>query len=600
METHPGRAAFRVLRSKGAYKQDTYRSLGAHDVDAMRLVRDRDGDVAAPGYYMLLVVNGSGVPSIAPLVLLNLEQMTKIKSKFSVLVVLLAATSAASGTTYEVGPGRPSQTLGEVPWAQLAAGDTVNIHYKAGCYAEKFLISTQGKSWQQPITVQGISGPDGRIPCITGRNAVQSSTSDDRWSGPERAKYSESLYVIGISLQSDASDGPQYIVVNNLEITGAAQGAKYTGDDGTPQEYGEGVSGIRIINGNHIRIQNCYIHDVRGNGIFGKPNGSFPGHMADIQLEGNRFGGNGVAGNYLYHNTYLEADQATYMRNLYEPLLPGAPGAALKDRSAGTVIAYNRFHGSAARYIDLVEAQDGWDDFGQKPYYGSDFVYGNILEASSTDPNFSQIGTMIHYGGDQGDWQRYRKRTLCFYNNTLTIIANTSEAYKMALFQPEVGSAEISLVNNIFVMTPRTGKNAPELDLAANNNGKATGKFTLGRNWITPGWRVCFPGGSSCFNGSVSGASNMMSVATNNPGFRDLRGGDYTLTAVSGAIGSAGALPVFVSHNPQGRNYTPSLQYVPERKTATRKNLNDLGAFGFESSTGSSRLQATVPAVSRR
>lgn len=498
------------------------------------------------------------------------------------VVAALSLGTRAFGTTYEVGPGLVNATLGVVPWAQLAAGDTVNIQYKPGCYAEKFMISTQGISWQQPITVQGVTDSEGHVPCITGKNAVQSDTSQDRWSGSENAQYSESLYVIGISLKSDPKDGPQYVILNNLEVTGVVQDGTYTADDRTIQQYGEGVSGIRIINGNHIRIQNCYIHGISGNGIFGKPNGSFPGTMADIQLYGNRFGDNGVPENYLYHNTYLEADRATYSGNLYEPLVAGAPGADLKDRCAGTVISYNRFHGSAARYIDLVEPQDGWEDYGASPSYGSDFVFGNILEASSTDANFSQLGTMVHYGGDQGDDKRYRNRTLSFYNNTLVIMADKTDVYKLAIFQPEMDTAEISLMNNIFLMAPRTENESPEFDLAANNNGKATGKFTVGRNWITPGWYTCFPAGVDCFDGSISANGNWISPANNNPGFKDLKNGNYGLAAGSSAIGTATALSAAIANNPQAQDYTPVLQYVSEHATAQRRSVSDLGAFGTD------------------
>ena len=142
----------------------------------------------------------------------------------------------------------------------------------------------------------------------------------------------ESLYVVGISLQAAASNGPAYVILNNLEIMGAAAGANYTADDGSAQQYVAGVAGVRIVNGNHIKIQNCYIHGITGNGIFGKPNGSFPGTMADIELLYNHIAGNGQPGSFLYHNSYLESDQSLYIGNLYEPLVTGGLGSDLKDR----------------------------------------------------------------------------------------------------------------------------------------------------------------------------------------------------------------------------------------------------------------------------
>src|ERR1700733_6591516 len=98
------------------------------------------------------------------------------------LFLTLALTTSLSAKAYNAGPSQAYTTLGTVPWSTLAAGDTVNIYYNpSGCYAEKFLISTQGTSWANPITVQGITDPTtGNKPCITGLNAVQGSTSKDR------------------------------------------------------------------------------------------------------------------------------------------------------------------------------------------------------------------------------------------------------------------------------------------------------------------------------------------------------------------------------------------------------------------------------------
>ena len=417
-------------------------------------------------------------------VFLNIVKKVSRMKRIAILLTTLTAASLPA-STYSVGPSQPYSTLGTVPWYRLSAGDTVNIYYKPDCYAEKFLLSTQGSSWAKAITVQGISDPiTGTKACITGLNAVQGTTSHDRWSGVASAKYSEGLYVVGISLQSGATNGPAYIVLNNLEITGAAEGGAYTADDGSAQVYGGGVAGIRIVNGSHIRIQNCYIHGITGNGVFGKPNGSFAGTMADIQLLNNRISANGKAGNYSVHNSYLEADQAVYVGNLYEPLVAGAAGSDLKDRSAGTVIAYNRFNGTAARFIDLVEPQDGWALFGSRPYYGSDFVYGNLFYANAADPNFAAFGTPIHYGGDQGAGQYYRNQTLSFYDNTFVFVANQNESWKHAIFQPELATAVVDLRNNIFLFLPRTaGGGIAEFDWSGNNNGAPTGTFQFGVNW---------------------------------------------------------------------------------------------------------------------
>ncbi len=498
------------------------------------------------------------------------------------LFLELTLALAASATTYNVGPSQNYLTLGAVPWYTLAAGDVVNIHYKPGCYAEKFLISTQGTSWANPVTVQGVNDPaTGAQPCITGLNAIQGTTSHDRWSGAAAAQYSESFYVVGISLQANALFGPAYIIINNLEITGASGGANYTADDGSTQQYGFGVAGIRIVNGNHIRIQNCYIHGITGNGVFGKPNASFSGAMADIQLLYNHIAGNGQAGNYSVHNSYIEADQSLYLGNLYEPLVTGGAGSDLKDRSAGTIVEYNRFNGSAARFLDLVEPQDGWPIFGSRSYYGYDFVYGNLFYLTATDANFHFVGTPVHYGGDSGFTTNYRNQTLSFYDNTFVFIANLTESWKHSLFQPELSTAVVDVRNNIFLFLPRTsGGGIPEIDWSGNNNGAPTGTFQFGVNWVSPGWHMAWTAWTA-FTGTSSGALNLISPASNQSPLENPTAGDFTLPEGSAAIGVAGALGPLVTSNPEGGNYTPTLQSNAGEMTASRASLRDLGALAY-------------------
>jgi len=97
-------------------------------------------------------------------------------------------------------------------------------------------------------------------------------------------------------------------------------------------------------------------------------------------------------------------------------LIDGAYGSDLKDRSAGTVISYNYFGSPASRFIDLVEPQDGETYWGTSPYYGVDFIYGNIFFQAP-----ELIGA-IHYGGDQYISSSYRSKYLYFYHNTYALI----------------------------------------------------------------------------------------------------------------------------------------------------------------------------------
>ena len=512
------------------------------------------------------------------------------------VMTFFGAVMALSATSYDVGPNQPFAKLGAVPWNLLTAGDVVNIHYQPGCYAEKFLISTQGTSWSSPITVQGVNDPaTGKQACVTGLNAVQAPMARDRWSGAVASQYSESLYVVGVALQSGASTGAAYVVINNLDISGAAQGASYTSGDGTTQTYQEGVAGVRILNGNHIRVQNCYIHNIGGNGVFGKPNQYYPGTMADIQLLNNHFGQNGKVGSYLYHNTYVEADQSLYSGNLYEPLVAGSQGIDLKDRSAGTTIKYNSFRGSAARIIDLVEPQDGWALFGSRPYYGEDFVYGNLFYLNAKDANFAYLGTPIHYGGDQDGLSGFRNRTLSFYNNTFAFVATLGEQWKQGIFQPELPTATVDVRNNIFMFSPSTlGAEIPEIDWSFNNNRQPTGNFQFGVNWISPGARISYSQ-SGVFNGTSSGLSNLITFDDNRSPLTNVLTGDLSLAAQSGAAGVAGVLTAATKASSLGVDNTTIAQYQADMQTVTRVSLADLGALASTSTQTLSPAPTPTP-----
>ena len=50
------------------------------------------------------------------------------------------------------------------------------------------------------------------------------------------------------------------------------------------------------------------------------------------------------------------------------------------------------------------------------PTFHSTYVYGNVIIRGKTP-----TGTMIHYGGDSGVLDDYRKGTLFFYDNTVIV-----------------------------------------------------------------------------------------------------------------------------------------------------------------------------------
>ncbi|MCC6464928.1 MAG: polysaccharide-degrading enzyme, partial [Planctomycetes bacterium] len=328
-------------------------------------------------------------------------------SRLLALLALLAAPLGAA--TYNVGPGQTYTTIGAVPWATLAAGDVVRIHYRATPYAEKWVLCRQGAAGN-PITIQGVpEAGTGALPVITGSGAV-TAAGLNYW-GENRGV----LKIGGASTPADLM--PQYIVVEHLEFRSAHPSYTFTDDGGNPGvTYAQNAAGIYVEKGKHITIRNCTLTDC-GNGLFVGPGGvaggtGNPALTEDIYVGHCYIHGNGISASAYEHNSYCESDGILYEFNRYGPLRSGASGNNLKDRSARCVVRFNWIE-SGNRQLDLVEA-DG-SGIETLPGYDSTFVYGNVL----IEPDAAGNNQIIHYGGDNGTTSTYRKGTLYLYNNTI-------------------------------------------------------------------------------------------------------------------------------------------------------------------------------------
>jgi hypothetical protein len=496
------------------------------------------------------------------------------------LSLVLAGPTYAK--TYDVGPGQGYETIGSVPWYMLKPGDKVQIHYRNEPYREKFLISSRGSATAH-ISIVGISGPSGEQPVITGAQATTGPNMNYRWSTPE---YQQSLGVVEIGYRTNGPK-PGFIDVVNLTITGAIPSNSYTAQDGSTQPFVKDACGIHIYGAEHLLFTHMTVTG-NANGFFAKSGGSEDFVSRDITVENSSIYQNGVAGSFLQHNFYTEADRVTVQGNRFGMLIPGALGSILKDRSAGSVIRYNWFP-TASRMLDLVEPQDGCAVLCALPYYGQDFVYGNIFYSNGTDP--TEMTRPVHYGGDSGTGHE-RGGPLYFYQNTFVLERNQQEGWKIAVFDVTRNTATIEIWNNIFANSPRTAGSPPmEMDFSGG-----TGSFVFGPNWVSPGWHMAFTG-YAAFAGTVTGADHLISPSANDPGFLN-NSNDFHLTEKSGALNIAGTLPSAVKTNLLGSDFEASLQYKDPAQTEPRRSVrndSDLGAFhGPAGPMAPKGLEATV------
>jgi len=451
---------------------------------------------------------------------------------------LLAAASASSAATYDVGPGQPLASIGAVPWATLGPGDVVQIHWQAQPYREKWVIDRSGTALA-PIVVRGVLGPSGERPVVSGDGATTPPPLDF-W-GEERGV----IKIGGSNVPDDSL--PSWIVVENLDVRSAYQGYSFSNDQGAQQGYAQNAAAIYVEKAQHLVIRNCIIADS-GNGLFV---GAFDGDTQDILIDGNWIYGNGNAGSAFEHDTYTEALGITYQANRFGPLRAGAQGNNLKDRSAGLVVRYNWIEGGN-RQLDLVDAEDS-TALVADPSYRTTFVYGNVL----IEPDGAGNSQIVHYGGDSGDETIYRKGTLYFYDNTLV----STRSGNTTLLRLSTNDESADVRDNILYVTASGGALAM-LD--------ADGSLFMTHNWLKPGWVASHSGlgGTLDDDGtSVQGAS---------PGFVDEAAQDFHLLPSSAAVDAGTALAAAT----QPANGV-TRQYVEDQATQPRPLVGapDLGAF---------------------
>jgi hypothetical protein len=464
---------------------------------------------------------------------------------FTLALFAFYPTVKAQGALYEVGPDKPYTSIGAVPWESLQAGDTVLIYWRSTAYKEKFVICRQGTA-AAPITVRGISGPNGEQPILDGNGATTRSVLN---------YWNQERGVIKIGGANNPPDTlPKYITIENLDIRSARPPYTYVAANGSTQSYSANASSIYVEKGENITVRNCTLHDC-GNGFFVASSDALASR--NILVEGNYIYDNGNVNSLFEHNNYTAAIGITFQYNRFGPLRAGCLGNNLKDRSAGLVVRYNWIEGGN-RQLDLVDGEDS-SLIRNDPRYRETFVYGNVL----IEPDAAGNRQITHYGGDSGTTTAYRKGTLYFYQNTIV----STRTDRTTLFRLSTNEETCDFRNNICYVTA-AGTTVSLVD--------ADGVLNMTHNWLKPGFVSTF--------GTLTGTINHdgTSVLGSSPGFVNEAGQDYHLAAGSACINAGAQLhsTAFLTNN-------VTRQYVKHQAGEDRLNdgILDIGAFERQSST---------------
>ena len=414
---------------------------------------------------------------------------------------------------YEVGPGQAYAAPGDVPWEALAPSSLVLIHWRQQPYSAKWVINTAGTA-DDPVVVLGVP-VDGQRPVISGDGAVTRSALN-YWNEVRSV-----IKVGGSNLPSD-DIVPAHVTIQSLDIRSGRPPYTFTDDAGSEQTYSENAAAVHIEIGEHITVYDCLIHDS-GNGLF------VSSPAVSVTIAGNHVYDNGIEGSIYHHNSYTECRGITFEYNFYGPLRDGCLGNNLKDRSAGTVIRYNRIE-SGNRQLDLVETDH--DALLNDPGYDVTFVYGNLL----IEPDGAGNSQIVHYGGDGGDTSNYRRGTLYFYHNTVV----STRSGNTTLLRCATSDVTVDARNNILTCT------APGSNFAVSSG---RGQITLTTNWLPQGWRWTH---EATFDGVITTVENLEG---GDPQLVDLTAGNYRPLATSPCATAAGPNAAGADTYPVTRQY---------------------------------------------
>lgn len=468
-----------------------------------------------------------------------------------------------TGRDFPVGPGQKYTSLGDVPWETLAAGDTVRVHHRAEPYREKIMVTGVGRP-DAPIRVCGIPGPKGELPVIDGDRATTRPSIDFPYEGHQV----RGLVIIGKRHSAPYREQPEHILIEHLEIRNAAEPNRFVDRRGKDTPWAGNAAGIFLQRGSHVTIRGCVIH---GNG-----NGMFLGTMgseelsSDILIEGNYVYGNASPTDWYEHNVYNEVSGVVFQYNRFGPPRTGdrgTLGANIKERSAGVVIRYN-FIEDGAHLIDLVDSQEARDPNVKDPTFHESWIYGNVL-VRGKEPS----GSMVHYGGDSGLFDTYRKGTLHFHHNTV-IVKNAGYPgwQSTALFELSTNDERLDMRNNVlFTEKPPTAE-SPVVILGARD-GVISGVAELSQNWLSTGVAPLdgFPGKPYERKARVTGFE--ASQRGTDPGFADIAKLELWPATGSALIGRGATLGA--------GKHDVTMQYVFHGKAEPRASANPpaIGAF---------------------
>ena len=333
------------------------------------------------------------------------------------------------GATYEVGPGKPYADPLNLPWTQLADGDTIKVYYSPEPYRRFMFVG-----WSN-FTIECVRSEDGKRPIFDADGAIGTKKVSfmnwDRglfrvnWSDSPPTRLLENVTIRGCEIRNVWRDkSPQTGVLNK----------GFAGEDrpnGQYQPWPDNGAGIQATWVKNIVIEDNYIHDSKiGVAIFGAGTNI----SSNCTIRNNQFENLGRDDSQS-HVTYTECvGESIYNNHSKQP--PGW-SSVFKSRGICTKI-YNNWIDGGDRVVDLVDSLLLRTTY---PTSCPDIVANNYI----TRENAIDNDAYIHFGGDGKDLAGYRTQ-LYVLNNTI----DTNRTLGNILVRTSAWTQTVVVLNNVF------------------------------------------------------------------------------------------------------------------------------------------------------
>lgn len=277
-----------------------------------------------------------------------------------------------TGGDFEVGAGKTYATIGAVPWnnaSLMVPGSTVRIYNTASGTGQT--VFTEG--WQivfggtagQPIHVCGVPNAAGYPPIIEASGAVFPS-----WTSVFAAGFgvindqlnNGSLGTSCFGYYPSPSCGPNYMLINGLQIQDAVGPNTWSITGGGTGTWGSGADAINVRQGSYVAVEgNVFINNEQCVGTYNNANSGWAGMTQMVDIGRNSMTNcGGRSGDSTSHPAYLQSYGMFFHENVIGNAPTGDSGSCIKDRNIGSIIVGNSCGTGYSRYLDKTECQDSF------------------------------------------------------------------------------------------------------------------------------------------------------------------------------------------------------------------------------------------------